>query len=58
MYRTRAQPVHTAALCVHMPGSLRMVVEQYANENRLSLSEAGRTLLEAGAKALGAAEST
>lgn len=30
-----------------------MVVEQYANENRLSLGEAGRIFLEAGAKALG-----
>lgn len=53
MYRTRNPPVHTAAICVHMPPSLREVVENYASKQRISLGEAGRSLLEAGAEALG-----
>jgi len=36
--------------------SLRETLERYANKNRLSLSEAGRTLLEAGAETLGISE--
>jgi hypothetical protein len=52
----RKPPVNTAAICLHMPPSLRAVVEKYADGNRLSLCEAGRDLLEAGAKALGIEE--
>lgn len=55
-YRTRTPPVHTATVCVHMPPKLRWIVEEYADQNRLSLGEAGRALLEAGARALGIAE--
>ena len=55
-YRMRKPPVNTAAICLHMPPSLRAVVEKYADSNRLSLCEAGRDLLEAGAKALGIEE--
>ncbi len=55
-YRTRKPPIHTAAVCVHMPPSLRAVVENYADKNHLSIGEAGRSLLEAGAKALGVVE--
>ncbi len=51
MYRTRKIPVHTAAICVHMPPSLRAVVENYATDRHISLGEAGISLLEAGAKA-------
>jgi hypothetical protein len=36
-----------------MPLALRNVLESYANKNHLSLGEAGRSLLEAGARALG-----
>jgi len=39
-----------------MPPSLRAVVENYADKNHLSIGEAGRSLLEAGAKALGIVE--
>lgn len=39
-----------------MPPSLRAVVEKYADSNHLSLAEAGRSLLEAGARALEIAE--
>jgi len=35
---------------------MRAAVEEYAVRNRLSLGEAGRALLEAGAKSLGIAE--
>jgi hypothetical protein len=56
MREKRRQPVLTAAICVHMTPSLRGVVEQYAGNNRISLGEAGRSLLEAGAKALGIEE--
>ena len=56
MYRTRKPPIHTAAICVHMPPSLRVIVENYATKNRLSIGEAGRSLLEAGARALGIVE--
>lgn len=55
-YRTRRPPIHTAAICVHMPPSLRVVVENYAIQKHLSIGEAGRALLEAGANALGVAE--
>lgn len=53
MHRTRKPPVHTAAICVHMPPPLREVVENYATDRNISLGEAGRSLLEAGAEALG-----
>jgi hypothetical protein len=53
MYRRRTPPIYTAAICVHMPPTLRAVVENYATQNRLSIGEAGRSLLEAGVKALG-----
>jgi hypothetical protein len=56
MYRTRKPPIHTAAVCVHMPPSLRAVVENFADKNHISIGEAGRSLLEAGAKALGVME--
>ena len=39
-----------------MPPSLRTVVENYATQKHLSIGEAGRYLLEAGARALGIAE--
>jgi len=39
-----------------MPPGLRSVIELYAEQNHLSLGEAGRCLLEAGAKALGVLE--
>lgn len=55
-FRTRKPPIHTAAVCVHMSPQLRSLVEDYATQNHLSLGEAGRSLLEAGAKALGVAE--
>lgn len=55
-YRIRNPPVHTAAICVHMPPALRTVVENYAIQKHLSIGEAGRSLLEAGARALGIAE--
>lgn len=54
MYRTRNPPVHTAAICIHMPPLLREVVENYAAERRISLGEAGRSLIEEGAKVLAA----
>jgi hypothetical protein len=54
-YRTRFPPVHTSALCVHMPDGLRAVVERYADKNRLSLGEAARELLNAGIEARGLA---
>jgi hypothetical protein len=56
MRRKRTAPIYTAALCVHITTEQRVLVEQYADENRLSLGEAGRNLLEAGAKALGLLE--
>jgi len=56
MHRKRIQPVYTAALCVHVTQMQRKTIEQYADKNRLSLGEAGRNLLEAGAKALGISE--
>jgi predicted phosphoribosyltransferase len=56
MFRTRRPPIHTSVVCVHMPPALRAVVEKYADENHFSIGEAGRSLLEAGAKALGIAE--
>ena len=56
MYRTKKTPIQTAAICVRMPPSLRAIVESYATKNRLSIGEAGRSLLEAGARALGIAE--
>ena len=55
-YRTRKPPIHTAAVCVHMPPQLRLIVEDFATQNHLSLGEAGRSLLEAGAIALGIVE--
>lgn len=54
MHRKRTPPVHTAAICIHMPPSLREVVENYATECHISLGEAGRSLIEAGAKVLAA----
>jgi hypothetical protein len=39
-----------------MHPSLREMLEDYADKNRLSLSEAGRTFMEAGAKILGISE--
>jgi hypothetical protein len=39
-----------------MPPDLRAVVENYATSNHLSLADAGRSLLQAGAKALGISE--
>jgi hypothetical protein len=39
-----------------MPPSLREVVENFASKQHISLGEAGRSLLEAGAEALGLAE--
>lgn len=39
-----------------MPQKMRQTVEEYADQNRFSLGEAGRALLEAGARALGLAE--
>ncbi len=35
-----------------MPPYLRSMIEDYANKNHTSIGEAGRVLLEAGAKAL------
>jgi hypothetical protein len=55
-YRTRKPPIHTAAVCVHMPPQMRSIVEDYATQNHTSLGEAGRLLLEAGAIALGIVE--
>jgi len=39
-----------------MPPQLRLIVEDFATQNHLSLGEAGRSLLEAGAIALGIVE--
>lgn len=55
-HRTTRPPVNTAAICIHMPQKMRQTVEEYADQNRFSLGEAGRALLEAGARALGLAE--
>jgi hypothetical protein len=39
-----------------MPPALRATIEGYADKNHLSIGEASRFLLEAGAKALGIEE--
>ncbi|NBJ15739.1 MAG: hypothetical protein FNP40_09240 [Dehalobacter sp. 4CP] len=52
-YRTRKPPIHTAAVCLHMPPEMRSIIEEYANRHHISLGDAGRSMLEAGAKALG-----
>lgn len=52
----RRKPTLTSALCIHVTVQTRHLVELYAEKNRTSLGEAGRSLLEAGAKALGIAE--
>lgn len=56
MHRIRRPPIFTASVCVHMSPKLRSTIEDYATQNHLSLGEAGRSLLEAGAKVLGIAE--
>jgi len=55
-YKRRTPPLYTATLCVHMQLSRREMLERYADKNRLSLSEAGRALMEAGAETLGVLE--
>lgn len=56
VYRTRKPAMHTAALMFHVPPKTRSLVEKFADGNHISLADAGRLLLEAGAKALGIAE--
>lgn len=56
MHRMRKVPIHTAVVSVHMPVTLRHTVERFADENRISLGDSARRLLEAGARALGLPE--
>ncbi len=54
----RRKVSYTSALCVHMKDEMRILVEAYADRERISLGAAGRTLIEAGAQALGIMEAT
>jgi len=40
----------------HVPPETRALVEAFAENNHISLADAGRMIIEAGAKALGIAE--
>lgn len=43
----------TTAICLLTTAEQRSIVEAYATQNQLSLSEAGRELIDLGAKAVG-----
>jgi len=56
MRRHTKKPELTAALCLHLPPELRAIIEGIADNERISLGEAGRMLMTAGAEALGLTE--
>lgn len=56
MRRHTKKPELTATLCLHLTPEVRAIVEEIADNERISLGEAGRILMAKGAKALGFAE--